>query len=68
MIEDSYGAPFSIQTDPARGKWLMDWVVLDCSHARQEFGWSATIDLRAGIAAMLSVWGRELGAGAVSKR
>lgn len=66
IIQDCYGAPFPIQTDPAYGKWLMDWVVLDCSRARQELGWSAAIELRAGIAGMLSAWGGELHAKSAS--
>lgn len=56
VIRDCHGAPFPIQTDDTRGKELMDWVVLDSSHARQTFGWSPAIDLRAGIAGMLSAW------------
>jgi UDP-glucose 4-epimerase len=66
IIQDCFGAPFPISTEAARGQWLVDWVVLDCSHARQEFDWSATIDLRAGIAGMLSMWGGELRARSTS--
>jgi UDP-glucose 4-epimerase len=60
IIQDCYGAPFPVSRDPASGRRLIDWVVLDCSRAREEFGWSAAIDLRAGIAGMLATWGREL--------
>jgi len=60
IIQDCYGAPFPISRDAASGKQLIDWVVLDCSRARHEFGWSAAIDLRTGIAGMLATWGSEL--------
>jgi UDP-glucose 4-epimerase len=60
IIRDCHGAPFPISTDAACGRRLTDWVVLDCSHALQEVGWSAAIDLRAGIAGMLSAWRVEL--------
>lgn len=68
ILQDCYGAPFQIQTDAARGRWLMDWAVLDCSRARQEFGWSPAIDLRAGIAGMLSAWRGETHAASESAR
>jgi UDP-glucose 4-epimerase len=55
-IRDCYGAPFSISVDSARGQWLTEWVVLDSSRAKEELGWSAAIDLRAGINKMLFSW------------
>ena len=68
IIRDCHGAPFSIQADTACGQWLTDWVVLDCSHAREELGWSAAVDLRAGIAGMLAAWSDELHIQAASPR
>jgi UDP-glucose 4-epimerase len=66
IIQDCYGSPFPISRDADSGKRLIDWVVLDCSYARQEFGWSPAIDLRDGIAGMLSTWGAELRAGSAA--
>jgi UDP-glucose 4-epimerase len=60
IIEDCYGAPFPIQMEAGRGQGLTDWVVLDCSRAREELGWSPVIDLRTGIARMLAAWNSEL--------
>ena len=56
LIEDSYGRPLTVQRDESCGKELADWVVLDNTRARREFGWLPTIDLRCGIQKILSEW------------
>ena len=56
LIEAELGRPIEIHSDPASGNWLTDWVVLDIAKAREEFGWSPAIDLRAGIRRMLDGW------------
>jgi UDP-glucose 4-epimerase len=53
VIEELWGKPIEIHSDPNCGNWLTDWVVLDSGKAREEFGWSPTVDLRCGIARML---------------
>ena len=53
-LEDCKGQRIEIQTDRSFGNSLTDWVVLDISKARAEFGWSPTVDLRAGIDRMLA--------------
>ena len=53
IIEDCYGSAFPIEVDESSGRWLPEWVVLDNSHARQDYGWSPTIGLRDGIDALL---------------
>ena len=60
LIEECHGAPVEIQSDESCGHWLTDWAVLDTTKARQEFGWSPAIDLRSGIAAMMTEWNREI--------
>jgi len=60
IIRDCHGAPFPIRTDATCGQWLMDWVVLDCSRAKNELDWSPTIELSAGIAGMMSALRGEL--------
>jgi UDP-glucose 4-epimerase len=49
LIEERLGRPVIIQGDQTHGNWLTDWVVLDNTKAREEFGWTPTVDLRAGI-------------------
>ena len=66
LIEECYGAPFQIETDKACGDQLVDWVVLDTARALREYGWTATIDLRSGIAGMLSGIAAELQVGAAT--
>jgi UDP-glucose 4-epimerase len=68
IIEDCHGAPFPIQRNAACGQWLADWVVLENSYAKNEFGWSPAIGLRAGIAAMLGDWNGELRAASALTR
>ena len=53
VIEEIWGKPIDIHSDQNCGNWLTDWVVLDNSKAREEFGWSPTVDLRCGIARMV---------------
>jgi UDP-glucose 4-epimerase len=53
VIEELWGKPIDIHSDQTCGDWLTDWVVLDNGKAKEEFGWSPTIDLRCGIARML---------------
>jgi UDP-glucose 4-epimerase len=52
LIEERLGQPVITQGDQDHGNWLTDWVVLDNSKAREEFGWSPMVDLRAGIDAI----------------
>ena len=54
IIQDCAGLPVRIETheDPQCGKWLTDWVVLDVTKAKQQYGWSPVVDLPAGINAM----------------
>jgi UDP-glucose 4-epimerase len=54
VMRDRNGASFPIRNEAAPGRWLVDWVVLDSSRAREQLGWSASVDLPAGIARMLS--------------
>jgi UDP-glucose 4-epimerase len=68
IIRDCHGAPFPVQTNAACGQWLADWVVLDTSYAKHEFGWSPAIALRAGIAEMLADWNGELRAASALAR
>jgi len=60
LIEQCHGAPIQIHRDESCGHWLTDWAVLDTSKALQEFGWSPAIDLRSGVAAMMTEWNREI--------
>jgi UDP-glucose 4-epimerase len=53
LIEEGLGRPVEIHTDENYGNWLIDWNVLDPSKAREEFGWSARVDLRSGIRRMV---------------
>jgi UDP-glucose 4-epimerase len=54
VIEECRGQPVEIQSDQSLGNWLPDWVVLDITKARAEFGWSPIVDLRSGIDRMLA--------------
>jgi UDP-glucose 4-epimerase len=54
LIETCCGSPVSIESDVDCGRRLVDWVVLDNSLARREYGWSPAIDLRSGIDAMVA--------------
>jgi UDP-glucose 4-epimerase len=54
VIEECRGRPVEIQADDTFGSWLTDWVVLDITKARAEFGWSPTVNLRSGIDRMLA--------------
>jgi UDP-glucose 4-epimerase len=53
LIEACCGSPLSIETDVDCGRQLVDWVVLDNSLARREYGWSPAVNLRSGIDAMI---------------
>jgi UDP-glucose 4-epimerase len=53
VIQALWGKPVDIHFDKSAGTSLTDWVVLDNSKAREEFGWCPTIELRWGIAGML---------------
>ena len=53
MIEECRGEPIELQSDPSCGDRLAEWVVLDNSKARAEFGWSPAKNLRSGIAGIL---------------
>ncbi|HUB80043.1 MAG TPA: NAD-dependent epimerase/dehydratase family protein [Bryobacteraceae bacterium] len=53
IIQNCYGSLFPIQVDENSGRWLPEWVVLDNSRARLEYGWSPTIALRDGVDALL---------------
>ncbi len=59
LIEERLGRPVITQGDQNLGDWLTDWVVLDNTKAREEFGWSPTVDLRAGIDGILRAWQQE---------
>jgi UDP-glucose 4-epimerase len=59
LIQQGLDRPMEIQCDQESGSWLTDWVVLDNSKAREEFGWSPAIDLASGIQKMLDGWFRE---------
>jgi UDP-glucose 4-epimerase len=54
IIQDIAGRPVRIERheDPQCGQWLTDWVVLDISKARQQYGWTPAVDLPAGIRAV----------------
>ena len=54
LIESCCGSPISIETDADCGRQLVDWVVLDNSLARREYGWSPAVGLRSGIDAMIT--------------
>jgi UDP-glucose 4-epimerase len=54
VIEELWGKPIDIHSDLTCGNWLADWVVLDNTKAREEFGWLPAFDLRGGIASMLA--------------
>jgi UDP-glucose 4-epimerase len=56
VIEQCFGGPVDIHSDESVGNWLTDWVVLDNTKAREEFGWTPTISLRCGIEKMLASW------------
>jgi UDP-glucose 4-epimerase len=61
LIQNCAGQTAGIETyeDPQCGKWLTDWVVLDISKARQQYGWAPAVALPAGIQAMFDA-AREL--------
>lgn len=54
IIQDRAGYPVKIEMheDPQCGKWLTNWVVMDITKAKQQYGWSPVVDLPAGINAM----------------
>jgi UDP-glucose 4-epimerase len=54
ILRECHGSPFCTQLDPGNAPSLPDWVVLDTSYARREFGWIPGMGRRAGIAAMLA--------------
>jgi len=54
MIESCYGRRIQIDEAEIDGHGLTDWVVLDNSKAKREFGWTPLIDLRSGINEMLA--------------
>ena len=53
-IQDSINSSFEIAMvqDSQRGRWLPDWIVLDITKARTEFGWAPVVDFRTAIRAM----------------
>lgn len=55
IIQDSAGCRLSteIREDPQSAKWLIPWVVLDITKARQQYSWSPVVDLPTGIREML---------------
>ena len=59
LIEQRLGQPVITQGDQNHGNWLTDWVVLDNTKAREEFGWSPMVDLRAGIDGIFRDWQQE---------
>jgi UDP-glucose 4-epimerase len=59
LIAACNGKAVEIQSDESCGSWLTDWVVLDTTRARLEFGWEPVIDLRSGIAGMIAGWRHE---------
>jgi UDP-glucose 4-epimerase len=60
IIEDCYGSAFPTEVGEDTGRWLPEWVVLDNSRARIEYGWSPTVGLRDGIDALLRATRNEL--------
>jgi UDP-glucose 4-epimerase len=40
--------------DSRCGQWLTDWVILDITKARAEFGWAPAVDFSSGIRAMVN--------------
>jgi UDP-glucose 4-epimerase len=56
LMEEELGRRIEIRYDSNQGEWLSDWVILDVAKARNEFGWSPSIDLRSGIRRILNEW------------
>jgi UDP-glucose 4-epimerase len=53
IIESCYGDRIQIGVENVDAQMLIDWVVLDNTKARREFGWSPLVDLTSGINEML---------------
>ena len=68
IIEDCYGSAFPIQTEPDSAGWLPEWVVLDSSRARLEYGWSPITGLRDGIQTLLNATRANLSASQATAR
>lgn len=66
LIEECHGKPIEIHADGSCGNWLPEWVVLDNTRARLDLGWQPAIDLRSGIAGMISGRSSELQSGAAA--
>jgi UDP-glucose 4-epimerase len=54
IVEECSGMEMKLEYDGRCGGFLPNWVVLDTSKARQEYGWSPSISLRTGIQRMLA--------------
>ena len=54
IIKEIRGHPFNTHFDQDYGAGLIDWVVLDNGKARQDYGWSPSVDVGSGISRMLS--------------
>ena len=54
IIKEIWGHPFNTHFDQDYGAGLIDWVVLDNGKARQDYGWSPSVDVGSGISRMLS--------------
>src|SRR5581483_4673501 len=68
MIAEVSGKRLEIEVEDRLGGGLVDWVVLDIGKAHREFGWTPTIDLRAGIEGMLARRDPEPAASAATAR
>jgi UDP-glucose 4-epimerase len=60
IVESCYGRPIQFEAAEIDGQGLTDWVILDNSKAKREFGWAPVIDLRSGINEMLARLPKEL--------
>jgi UDP-glucose 4-epimerase len=64
VLETHHGQPIHIEVKELEGCGLPQWVVLDNSKAKREFGWAPAIDLDSGINEMLVGWQDEIQLGA----
>jgi len=55
-IQSCIDFPLKVETtrDPQYGRWLTDWVVLDITKAKTEFGWAPVVNFEDAIAAMVT--------------